>query len=863
MQSLLRVAARSSRFSVSYSFNVRRNVRNVRGSYKSSSTIVSNSENLSPSQSKSDSVAINSSVDEQLISNLDNFDSPPVDLELIQQPDHHLDSTHRLYVQQRNTKIVAVMQDYQNRASQMTDWRKEHEQQLSRRKLALPFSLTGFGDCSRLTRFWTQRIRGRLENILTRSESNAFIDSLSPLLIHLFEKGPDQVPDQYKTIYERYLREKDLFAEQLRQRQESGQSRSIQLPFNFAESIRKEHPLHEQAKEDALIKDEDYDNYLKHHHLLQFVANKFENVSGFQYDAEIEALSNAMWQRDYGHADPDIAPSNTPCGGCGAHLHCNDTSIPGYLPSEKFVTLSKRDMHETLCQRCDFLRLFNVSLDVTVQNEDYEKMIGELKERKGLIILMVDLLDFPCSINPRIFELIGSQRKIYVVGNKVDLLPCDGSGYLKRIKQTLLKNLKFENHVPLKNVMLISAKTGYGIENLITHLFNDWNGKGDVYLVGCTNVGKSTLFNSLLQSDLCNLRQSDIIQRATTSVWPGTTLNLLKFPLRRIEGWQLQLRLDRLHYMELRQHKLERALRNMNDRQENNTAVTLMENRISSTFRKDLPYKFDSGHPLAHKLKPSKPFDPQHPAFKNGHFFHDTPGTIYKEQILSLLTTEELLKTIPRKVIEPRTFSMHPGQTLFLAGLGRLDMISCKRKALVTVFASNYLPVHICYSDQAERFYEYFLGTDMMAVPFGDRERLAKWPQLVGEDFYLNNSTRSIDYERNTSVADIVFSSAGWASITLEPDDECMVRAFTPQACGLFMRTPAILPHAVRLRGKKIAHTPCFEKHRPFLHSLQDSNYSLRTLQLDHQDDLVVQKHLRLAPEIESTDSFPKLTAGT
>lgn len=54
---------------------------------------------------------------------------------------------------------------------------------------------------------------------------------------------------------------------------------------------------------------------------------------------------------------------------------------------------------------------------------------------------------------------------------------------------------------------------------------------GDVYLVGCTNVGKSTLFNTLLQSDYCKVKAGDLLQRATISPWPGTTLNLLKVSL--------------------------------------------------------------------------------------------------------------------------------------------------------------------------------------------------------------------------------------------------------------------------------------------------------------------------------------------
>lgn len=51
---------------------------------------------------------------------------------------------------------------------------------------------------------------------------------------------------------------------------------------------------------------------------------------------------------------------------------------------------------------------------------------------------------------------------------------------------------------------------------------------GDVYLIGCTNVGKSSLFNALLHSDFCKTEAIDLIQRATVSPWPGTTLNLLK-----------------------------------------------------------------------------------------------------------------------------------------------------------------------------------------------------------------------------------------------------------------------------------------------------------------------------------------------
>lgn len=65
-------------------------------------------------------------------------------------------------------------------------------------------------------------------------------------------------------------------------------------------------------------------------------------------------------------------------------------------------------------------------------------------------------------------------------------------------------------------------------------------------MIGCTNVGKSSLFNALLQSDYCKVQAVDLIQRATISPWPGTTLNLLKFPILNPLRWRLYMRTMRL-----------------------------------------------------------------------------------------------------------------------------------------------------------------------------------------------------------------------------------------------------------------------------------------------------------------------------
>jgi hypothetical protein len=62
--------------------------------------------------------------------------------------------------------------------------------------------------------------------------------------------------------------------------------------------------------------------------------------------------------------------------------------------------------------------------------------------------------------------------------------------------------------------------------------------------------------------------------------------------------------------------------------------------------------------------------------FKFGRWCYDTPGTIQPDQILQFLTTNELLKTLPNKIISPRTFCIWSGETIFIGGLGRLDILS-------------------------------------------------------------------------------------------------------------------------------------------------------------------------------------------
>lgn len=252
--------------------------------------------------------------------------------------------------------------------------------------------------------------------------------------------------------------------------------------------------------------------------------------------------------RIYFTLDPSVPISKVPCHGCGAMLQCANNSIPGYLPSELMRGHEKNVLQRMICQRCHFLKNYNTALKVQVNAEDYVNMIAKIKDEIALAILMVDLVDMPGSIWPNILDIIGKKRPVIVVGNKVDLLPQDSKHYLKHIINVLESSLIDSGltQANIKHIRLISAHTNYGIENLITSLYQIWPNKGDVYLMGNANVGKSTLFNALLRSDYCKIRARNLIRRATSSLWPGTTLRMLKFPITRPSNALLHEREKRL-----------------------------------------------------------------------------------------------------------------------------------------------------------------------------------------------------------------------------------------------------------------------------------------------------------------------------
>lgn len=204
----------------------------------------------------------------------------------------------------------------------------------------------------------------------------------------------------------------------------------------------------------------------------------------------------------------------TYCQGCGVGIQTKDKQEPGYAPSSALTN------ETVICQRCFRLKHYNEVQDVSYTDQDFLDMISQISQSKGLIVKIVDIFDFSGSFIKSMHRLTG-KNPIILIGNKVDLLP--KSTNLNRLKHWMKKTAA-DLGLVVQDVYLISAAKGKGMDE-VKHAIEHYRNANDVYVVGCTNVGKSTFINRLINE---TTGTKDAI---TTSYFPGTTLGFIEIPL--------------------------------------------------------------------------------------------------------------------------------------------------------------------------------------------------------------------------------------------------------------------------------------------------------------------------------------------
>ena len=206
------------------------------------------------------------------------------------------------------------------------------------------------------------------------------------------------------------------------------------------------------------------------------------------------------------------------CIGCGATIQTTDKTGIGFTPQS---ALEKGlETGEVYCQRCFRLRHYNEITDVQLTDDDFLKLLHEVGDSDALVVNVIDIFDFNGSVIPGLPRFV-SGNDVLLVGNKKDILP--KSVKPGKISQWLMERAHEEGLRPV-DVVLTSAQNKHAIKEVIDKIEHYRKGR-DVYVVGVTNVGKSTLINAIIQEITGD---QNVI---TTSRFPGTTLDKIEIPL--------------------------------------------------------------------------------------------------------------------------------------------------------------------------------------------------------------------------------------------------------------------------------------------------------------------------------------------
>eukprot|EP01133_Synstelium_polycarpum_P004235 gene4235-4940_t len=190
------------------------------------------------------------------------------------------------------------------------------------------------------------------------------------------------------------------------------------------------------------------------------------------------------------------------------------------------------------CQRCHLLKNYGKVVPIRIPVEEFRSKLQPIKDMNVVVVKVVDIMDFNGTFVNDFRRIIGN-NPVILVANKLDILPADV--HKNRIEDWLRRECK-ERGVVVSHIRLLSSTSKDGMDGFIVELEKLRRGR-DVFVVGCSNVGKSTFINSLVQEyndrvvfseengDETDKPKPVVTSKATTSIFPGTTLNVISVPL--------------------------------------------------------------------------------------------------------------------------------------------------------------------------------------------------------------------------------------------------------------------------------------------------------------------------------------------
>ena len=172
------------------------------------------------------------------------------------------------------------------------------------------------------------------------------------------------------------------------------------------------------------------------------------------------------------------------------------------------------------CERCFRIKHYNEALPTDLAAAEFTQMINRINFHDSVVLHIVDLFDLAGSLVTTLPRYIAGNRFV-LIANKIDLFGRDLSH--DRVRSWLADYTRKAGLKPEK-IFLMSAHKGIYLDEIVEFIGEKCRNK-EIFVIGATNVGKSTFINQLLKR--MNIQGGEI----TTSHFPGTTLDLIKLPI--------------------------------------------------------------------------------------------------------------------------------------------------------------------------------------------------------------------------------------------------------------------------------------------------------------------------------------------
>ncbi len=192
------------------------------------------------------------------------------------------------------------------------------------------------------------------------------------------------------------------------------------------------------------------------------------------------------------------------CLGCGVSLQDQNILQEGYTTS----------LENDFCQRCFRMKNYGEYQMIVKSNEEYLNILRAVSDTKDLVLYVTDLLNLEKDIQ-NIREILSN--KIILVLNKKDIFD-------KSVKDEKLIQYLDSNKNIFEEIIVVSTYKNYNTDYLLKRI-KFYQTSSNVYVVGNTNAGKSSLINNLVAN------YSDLEPKLTMSSLPSTTLNTVKIKL--------------------------------------------------------------------------------------------------------------------------------------------------------------------------------------------------------------------------------------------------------------------------------------------------------------------------------------------